>query len=87
MKTLRYIFLGLVLLLLYAPIFVMIVFSFNSANSTSIFEGFSLRWYENLFLYGGDLFDALRNTLTLALISSVVSTVLGLLTGVPMKLL
>ena len=82
MKTLRYVFLGAVLLLLYAPIFVMIVFSFNSANSTSIFEGFSLRWYENLFLYGGDLFDALRNTLTLALLSSIVSTVLGTVTAV-----
>ncbi len=82
MKTLRHVFLGAVLLLLYAPIFVMIVFSFNSANSTSIFEGFSLRWYENLFLYGGDLFDALRNTLTLALLSSVVSTVLGTVTAV-----
>ncbi len=82
MKTLRKIFIGAVMFLLYAPIFVMIVFSFNSANSTSVFEEFSLRWYKNLFLYGGDLFDALRNTLVLALVSSAIATVLGTVTAV-----
>ncbi len=82
MKALRSVFMGLILLLLYAPIFVMILFSFNSANSTSIFEGFSLRWYENLFLYGGDLLLALRNTLILAVLSSVIATVLGTVTAV-----
>ena len=82
MKTLRSIFIAIILLLLYAPIFVMILFSFNSANSTSIFEGFSLRWYENLFLYGGDLLLALRNTLILAVLSSVIATVLGTVTAV-----
>ena len=82
MKAVRTIFLTVVMLILYAPILVMIVFSFNSANSTSIFEGFSLRWYENLFLYGGDLFGALRNTLILAVLSSVISTVLGTVTAV-----
>ena len=46
MKALRTVFMSLVMLLLYAPIFVMIVFSFNSAKSTSIFKGFSVRWYK-----------------------------------------
>lgn len=82
MKTLRSVFIAIILLLLYAPIFIMILFSFNSANSTSIFEGFSLRWYENLFLYGGDLLLALRNTLILAVLSSVIATVLGTVTAV-----
>ena len=82
MKALRNLFLALVMFILYAPILVMIVFSFNSANSTSIFEGFSLRWYENLFLYGGDLFSALRNTLILAVLSSAIATVLGTVTAV-----
>ena len=81
MKAVRTIFLTVVMLILYAPILVMIVFSFNSINSTSIFEGFSLRWYENLFLYGGDLFGALRNTLILAVLSSAISTVLGTVTA------
>lgn len=82
MKALRSIFMALILFILYAPIFVMILFSFNSANSTSIFEGFSLCWYENLFLYGGDLLLALRNTLILAVLSSVIATVLGTVTAV-----
>lgn len=82
MKAIRKIFIGIILLLLYAPILVMIVFSFNSANSTSIFEGFSLKWYENLFKYGGDLLGALRNTLILAVLSSVISTVLGTVAAV-----
>lgn len=82
MKILRSVFMAIILLLLYAPIFVMILFSFNSANSTSMFEGFSLRWYENLFLYGGDLLLALRNTLILAVLSSVIATVLGTVTAV-----
>lgn len=82
MKTLRILFLTVIMLLLYAPIIIMIFFSFNSANSTSIFEGFSLRWYENLFLYGGDLLLALRNTLVLAVLSSVIATVLGTITAV-----
>lgn len=82
MKAVRTVFLAVIMLILYAPILVMIVFSFNSANSTSIFEGFSLRWYENLFLYGGDMFGALRNSLILAVFSSVVATVLGTVTAV-----
>lgn len=82
MSKVRWIFISIILLLLYAPIVVMIVFSFNSANSTSIFEGFSLRWYKDLFQYGGDLLGALRNTLILAVLSSVISTVLGTVAAV-----
>lgn len=82
MSKLRWIFISIILLLLYAPIIVMIVFSFNEANSTSIFEGFSLRWYKDLFQYGGDLLGALRNTLVLAVLSSVISTVLGTVAAV-----
>ena len=82
MKALRTIFITLILLILYAPILVMIVFSFNSANSTSVFESFSLCWYENLFRYGGDLLGALRNSLILAVLSSVFATVLGTVTAV-----
>lgn len=77
MKTLRRLFVSIVMLLLYAPILVMIVFSFNSVKSTSIFKGFSFRWYEELFLYNSDLIEALKNTLILAIISSIIATILG----------
>ena len=82
MKALRTVFMSLVMLLLYAPIFVMIVFSFNSAKSTSIFKGFSVRWYKELFLYNSSLIDALKNTLLLAVISAVIATVLGTVAAV-----
>ena len=82
MSKLRWIFITLIMLILYAPIIVMIVFSFNEGTSTSVFEGFSLRWYNNLFQYGGDLLAALRNTLILAVLSSIVSTVLGTIAAI-----
>ena len=47
MKTVSKIYLALIFLFLYAPIFVLIFFSFNATNSTSLFAGFSLRWYES----------------------------------------
>ncbi len=77
MSKLRWFFITLIMVILYAPIIVMIVFSFNEGTSTSVFDGFSLRWYENLFKYGGDLLGALRNTLILAVLSSLISTFLG----------
>ena len=61
---------------LYLPIAVMIVFSFNSANSTAQFEGFSLRWYSDLMI-NITAQNALRNTLVLALTSAMSTVVLG----------
>ena len=49
MKKLGKIYLALVLLFLYVPIFVLIVFSFNESKSSSVFSGFTLDWYKRLF--------------------------------------
>ena len=76
MKTLRRIFIGLILLFLYAPLAVMMFFSFNSSKSTSVFESFSLRWYQQL-LYDSETISSLQNTLVLAVVSAVIATVLG----------
>lgn len=76
MKAFSKIYTVLVFLFLYAPIIVMIVFSFNSSSSTSVFSGFSLQWYKSLMEDEATL-RALSNTLILAVCSSVVSTVLG----------
>ena len=76
MKAFSKIYTGLVFLFLYAPIIVMIVFSFNSSSSTSVLSGFSLQWYKSLMEDEATL-RALSNTLILAVCSSVVSTVLG----------
>lgn len=66
----------LVFLFLYAPIAVLIVFSFNSGKSMSVFSGFSTHWYKELFRDEATL-SALKNTGIVAIVSSVVSTVMG----------
>ncbi len=70
------IYLSIVFAVLYIPILTLIVFSFNETASTAEFSGFSLRWYEELFS-SPETFSALRNTLILAVLSSVISTVIG----------
>lgn len=67
---------ALLFVFLYAPIAVMIVYSFNAAKSLGTWGGFSLRWYEELF-QDTEILHALSNTLSIAAISAVVSTVIG----------
>lgn len=66
----------LVFIFLYAPMVVMTVFSFNGSESTYILDGFSLQWYSHLFRDSMTM-NALKNTVVLAVISSVISTLLG----------
>ncbi|MBE6551240.1 MAG: ABC transporter permease [Ruminococcaceae bacterium] len=61
---------------LYAPILVTIAFSFNSTKSKTSFESFSFRWYEELFRDEW-MMEALLNTILVAVISSIVATILG----------
>ena len=70
------IYLVAVFIFLFAPIAVLIYFSFNSGKSTAVMEGFSLRWYEELFRDEITL-GALKNTLILAVCSTLISTVIG----------
>lgn len=67
---------ALVFLFLYAPIAVLIIFSFNAGKSTSVFEGFSLYWYKELFNDAATL-DAFKNSMIVAVVSSIISTVMG----------
>lgn len=76
MKTLSRIYITLIMVFLYAPIAVMVLFSFNSSPSTAVFEGFSLHWYSELFR-NSSVLNALGNTLLLAFLSALISTVLG----------
>ena len=81
MKALSNIFTALVFLFLYAPLLIMVFFSFNAGNSTSVFSGFSFRWYESVFQSSATV-TALQNTLILSLCSAVCSTLLGTLAAV-----
>ena len=76
MSTLSRLYVALIMLFLYAPIVVMIIFSFNDSASTGVMTGFSLKWYSSL-LHDGATIKALSNTLILAVTSSLVATVMG----------
>ncbi len=77
MKNLgRRIYIALVFLFLYAPIAVLIVNSFNSSKSRSVWGGFTLDWYRKL-LMDETILKSLATTLVVALIASVISTILG----------
>ena len=78
MKTLSKIYMWVIFALLYAPILVLILFSFNDAGSLNHFSGFSLKWYAELFRDTRAL-DALKNSLYLAVSSSLLATVIGTL--------
>ena len=66
----------LIYLFLYLPILVLIVFSFNDSKSTAKFTGFTLHWYTDLFR-DRDLLMAMLHTLEIALLASIIATVLG----------
>ena len=79
-RLFKWIYLIIILLFLYLPIAVMMIQSFNSGLSISKWEGFTFRWYENLFSgKEKSIVSALQVTLSVAVIATVVSTVLGTL--------
>lgn len=76
MKQFRKLYIALVFLFLFAPLLVIVVYSFNKSNSTAIFTGFSLQWYREM-LRDTELINALKNSIILAVLSSVIATVIG----------
>ena len=69
-------FMALVFLFLYAPIFVLIVFSFNSSKSRAVWTGFSLDWYRELF-QDSEILSALSTTLSVSVLAALIATVAG----------
>ena len=67
---------ALVFGILFAPIMVLLVFSFNESKSLSVFSGFSTKWYSELASDTNTL-EAVRNTLILAASATAISTVMG----------
>lgn len=65
-----------VLMFLFLPILVIILFSFNTSELNIVFEGFTLHWYKDL-LSNKVLLEALINTLIVAVISTAISTIIG----------
>ncbi|MFR6042405.1 MAG: ABC transporter permease [Dysosmobacter welbionis] len=69
-------FILLVFLFLYAPIFVLIVFSFNDSKSNAVWGGFTLDWYVQLF-QNDTVLSALRTTLLVSFLATLIATVVG----------
>lgn len=70
------IYIALVFIFLYAPIFVLIANSFNKSKSRTVWTGFTLDWYRKLF-NNDVILKSLLNTLIVAAIASIISTILG----------
>ena len=81
-------YLWLLLLLLYAPIFIIMIYSFTEAKVLGNWTGFSTKLYSSLFVAGThhSLTNALVNTLSIAFIAATVSTLLGSITAIGISL-
>lgn len=82
-KAVSRVYTFLIFLFLYAPILVLIVFSFNDTKTSSrtVWSGFSLKWYQKLF-EDRLILEALRNTLVIAVVAAAAATVLGTLAAI-----
>lgn len=67
---------ALIFAFLYAPIAVLIIFSFNESKSRGSWGGFSLKWYESL-LQNSEIMRSLFNTLLIAVLASLIATAIG----------
>lgn len=72
---------GFALAFLYLPLVIMAIFSFNDSKSLSSWSGFSLRWYQELFV-NQQMIDAIVVSVSIAILSTVISTILGTITAI-----
>ena len=74
---LKWLFIGLVILFIYAPILLLTINSFNKSNLIQVWDGFSLDHYKYFFSFDNEPLPAVINTLVLAAVVAVLSTLLG----------
>jgi spermidine/putrescine transport system permease protein len=82
-KAIERIYLTLILIFMYAPIVTLIVLSFNSSKSRAKWGGFTLKWYMRLFSDEA-VASALINTLAIAILATIISTIIGTVTCIAM---
>lgn len=75
-RYLKRIYTALIYLFLYAPILILIIFSFNASKSRGNWSGFTLKWYLELF-QDRQIMKALSNTMIIAILSSGIATIIG----------
>ncbi len=82
MRTkLEKLYMGIILVFMYAPILTLIILSFNSSKSRARWGGFTFQWYINM-VSDSSVLNAMANTLIIALLSTVFATVIGTITCV-----
>lgn len=77
---------------LWAPILLLVIFSFNDSRSVATFRGFTTQWYENIFNSVGagenfsteQMINSLRNSLFVGAVSTIISTIVGTLVALAM---
>ena len=83
-KTLKNIYLGLIIFLLYAPIVTLVILSFNDSKTRAKWGGFTGKWYISLF-QNDQIMNALYTTLTIALVSALIATIIGTAAAIGMN--
>lgn len=78
------IYIGLVFLFLFLPIFILVFYSFNTSRLNILFEGFTLKWYVELFK-NRDLLEAFRNTILIGVVSTSIATIIGTISAIGLK--
>ena len=81
LKIFNKIYMALIFIFLYAPIFVLVIFSFNNSKSRVVWSGFTFKWYYRLF-ENQEILSAFYNTIIIALISAIIATILGTVAAV-----
>jgi spermidine/putrescine transport system permease protein len=77
-RALKYLYLTAVYLFLYIPILILVIYSFNNTKYSSNWQGFTLKWYNQL-INDGPLMEVFVNSLIIAFSSSIIATILGTL--------
>lgn len=80
-KLISRLWLFLILVFLYAPIIILIIYSFNSSKTTGHWTGFSLKWYMEL-IHDRNIINALITTVEVAVLASFISTVIGTVSAI-----
>ena len=80
-KIINRIYLFLIFLFLYAPIIILVVFSFNNSKLRGSWAGFTLKWYKNL-LADPAILSSLWTTLIVAVVATVISTIVGTISAI-----
>jgi spermidine/putrescine transport system permease protein len=83
LKNLSSIYSFLIYLFLYIPIIILVLFSFNESKLNATWTGFTLKWYKSLLGNNGIL-EATKNSMIIAIVSTIISVILGTITAVGM---